>query len=149
MASNPGTWTWLSDDGSVRDYTGEATWPYTVKGTPFDDERHIRAYLKRYMVVHTADRDTDTSGRHVPTGALALAEGENRHERAKNYFADMQAYARSHRYPFKWELTIVTGVGHRGKSMVYGTSFRDADGKRIYRADRPTKTGAYSIIFGN
>ena len=149
VASNPGTWTWLSDDGSVRDYTEGTTWPYTIKGTPFDDERHIKAYLKRYMIVHTGDMDTETSGAHVPTDAVALAEGANRHERAKNYFEDMRAYARSHKYPFRWDIAIVGGVGHRGRSMVYGTSFRDANGKRIYRADKPVKTGAYCLIFGN
>lgn len=149
VASNPGTWTWISDDGSVRDYTGPTTWPYTIKGTPFDDERHLKAYFKRYLIVHLGDMDTDTTGAFVPTDPVALAEGAFRYERGKNYFADMKAYARSKGYSFRWDIAIVGGVGHRGKSMVYGTSFRDASGKRQYSMDVIKKTGAYTLIFGN
>ena len=149
VASNPGTWTWISDDGSVRGYTGPVTWPYTVKGTPFDDERHLKAYFKRYMVVHVGDSDTLTTGANVPTDAAALSEGAHRYERGQNYFAGMQAYAREKGYTFRWDLVKVGGVGHRGRGMVYARSYRDSEGKRCYSTDLYAKTGAYAIIFGN
>lgn len=148
VASNPGTWTWLSSNGVIRSRQC-GTWPYTIKGTPFDDERHIKAYLERNLTVHLGTLDTATSGKHVPDSPQALAEGRHRYRRGLNYFADMKAFAEKNGYSFGWKKVEVKGMGHRGRGMAYGCSYRDENGKRRYSADKIRPTGAYSILFGD
>lgn len=147
VASNPGHWSWISDDGSVNGYTEPTRWPYTVKGTPFDDERHIKAYLARNMVVHNGDIDTATSGASVPSDPVSLAEGGNRFERGKNYYKAMKEYAEAHGYEFNWRCVTVHGIGHQGRGVVYGTFRKNEKGKNVYSADNYTETGAYSLIY--
>lgn len=149
VASNPGGWTWLTEDGTIGDDGKTYGWPYTVKGTPFADARHIETMMKRYMIVHLGDNDILTSGPHVPTSPEALAQGEHRYARGLNFFAQMKEYAKKRGCKFNWDIAIVKGVGHRGKGMVYGLSYRDKDGKRQYSVDLTRDTGAYELIFGS
>lgn len=149
VASNPGGWTWLTEDGTIGDSEESFGWPYTVKGTPFADSRHIEAMLKRYMVVHLGDCDTLKAGPHVPTSREALVQGEHRYARGLNYYAQMKEYAKKRGCKCNWDMTIVKGVGHRGRGMVYGLSFRDKDGRRCYSVDVTRASGAYEIIFGD
>ena len=147
VAANPGSWTWISDDGSVNGFSEDVTWPYTLKNTPFNNERNIKAYLARNFVVQLGNADTLTSGAGLPTAPASLAQGASRFERGQNYFQTVEEYAQEHGYTFSWKKVIVKGVGHRGKSMVYARSKRDASGVRQYSIDNIYKTGAYSILF--
>lgn len=149
VASNPGSWTWVSKDGKIGESEDSFTWPYTLKGTPFADDRHIEAYLKRDMTVHLGDADTLRTGPNVPKGPAALAEGAYRYERGRNYFEASKEYARNSGLGFGWNMVVVKGVGHRGKGMVYARSHRDENGKRQYDISQIRQTGAYWIIYGN
>lgn len=148
VASNPGTWTWISSDGTVNGSEDKFTWPYSVYGTPFNDRRHIEAYFSRNLVVHLGDADTATSGKYVPTDKAALTEGSCRYERGQNYFAQMRDFAANNGFRFNWEMVVVRGVGHRGKGMIYAISRRDENNVRTYSVDETRSTGAYQIIFG-
>ncbi|MBO4571065.1 MAG: hypothetical protein J5699_03980 [Bacteroidales bacterium] len=147
VASNPGHWTWISDDGNVNGYTDSTIWPYTVKGTPFDDARHKKAYFKRRMVVHNGVCDTLTAGEYIATDPQALAEGEYRYKRGLNYYKAMKEYAAGKGYRFRWKSVQIEGIGHAGRGVVYGTYRTDGKGKKVYSADNYTKTGAYSLIY--
>lgn len=149
VASNPGSWTWLSSDGTIRGSEASYGWPYTIKGTPFDDEEHIEAFLKRDLTVHLGDSDTLTTGPHVPKDAASLSQGRFRYERGLNYFDDSKELARKSGKRFGWNIVVVKGVGHRGQGMVYARSYRDENGVRCYDVDQIRQTGAYYIIFGN
>lgn len=148
VASNPGSWSWISDDESINGRTVEAKWPYTIKGTPFDDAKHVKAYLARNMVVHNGDVDTAAHGPNVPDVPAAKAEGANRFERGKNYFAAMQEYAKGKGWRFNWKAVTVHGIGHQGRGMVYGIFTKDSSGKNQYDLTKYSQTGAYTLIYG-
>lgn len=149
VASNPGSWTWLSSNGTIRGSEDSFKWPYTIKDTPFDDEEHVKAFLKRDLTVHLGDVDTLTTGAHVPTDAASLSQGRYRYERGQHYFEDGKELAREKGMRFGWNIVVVKGVGHRGQGMVYGLSYRDENGVRRYDINKIRSCGAYSIIFGN
>lgn len=149
VASNAGTWTWLDKDGSINGSEESYEWPYTVKGTPFSSEEYIKSFLGRDLVIHLGDSDTTTTGAYISDNEPSLAQGAFRYERGKKYFQSSKEIAEKYGIPFKWEIVVVKGVGHRGKGMVYARSSRDENNVRTYSVSEIRKTGAYSIIFGD
>lgn len=149
VASNPGTWTWLTVDGSINGSSSSYGWPYTIHGTPFESEEYIKSYLAKDLVVHIGDSDTATSGPHISNNEPSLAQGEHRFDRGQKYFKSSRAIADKYKTVFGWDMVIVGGIGHRGKGMVYARSRRDENNNRVYSIKETRPTGAYEIIFGD
>ncbi len=146
VASNPGSWTFPLADG-IKDKDGNAYgWPYSVKGSPFATEEHIKGFLAAPLVVHLGNADLATSGSSVPTDAGALAEGATRFDRGRAFFKSGRQVAKTLKVPCAWRQVEVDDVGHAGRSIVYGKS-RTVDSQRVFSTDYITPTGAYSVIF--
>lgn len=157
VASNPGNWTWILPDGSIMGQTemveeGVAKpfkWPYSVAGSPFCDDYHINTFLARKFWVQLGSKDIKTSGKHVPSRGPSLIQGEHRLARGKNFYAAGKAYAEKNGLPCNWNISIVEGIGHQGRGVVFGKRWEDENGKRKYNVNHVTSTGAFYLIYGD
>ena len=146
VACNPGSWTWCNPDGTINGSENTYTWPYSVQGTPFADKEHLAAFFAREFWVCIGDRDNDPEGKAVPRGEAAKAQGDHRFMRGQNFYAESKKVAEQMGVPFNWNISIVEGIGHQGRGMVYGV--RGPKGKR-YSADNYSENGAWYLIFGS
>ena len=79
------------------------------------DEALAKAFAKP-VVLLLGEADTERSKvlRKTP---LSDAQGQNRLERGKKFFAEAKAKAEAMGVPFKWQLVTVSGVGHNDAQM--------------------------------
>lgn len=145
VACNPGSWTWCDPSGLIMGSERTFTWPYSIAETPFNDREHLEAFFARDFHICLGERDCDPNGKGAPTDAASLQEGRHRLERGKNFFAAMKEIAEQEGLPFRWDISVVEGIGHQGRGMVYGK--KNAQGK--YSADSFSTTAAWYLIFGN
>ena len=143
VACNPGSWTWCNPDGTINGSEETYTWPYSVAGTPFADEAHLRAFFARRLFVCLGSRDNDPGGKNVPQNEAALKQGDHRFMRGQSFFEESRGVAQAMDLPFNWRLSIVEGIGHQGRGMVYGKRGPEGYSTNIY-----TRTAAYYLIFG-
>ena len=143
VACNPGSWTWCNPAGTINGSEETYTWPYSVGGTPFADEAHLRAFFARKFFVCLGSRDNDPGGKNVPQNDAALQQGDHRLMRGQSFFMESRRVALSMGLPFNWGLSIVDGIGHQGRGMVYGMR-----GPNGYTTSVYTRTAAYYLIFG-
>ena len=143
VACNPGSWTWCNPAGTINGSAETYTWPYSVGGTPFADEAHLKAFFARTFFVCLGSRDNDPGGKNVPKDAAALQQGDHRLMRGQSFFMESRRVAMAMDLPFNWGLSIVDGVGHQGRGMVYGRRGPDGYTTSVY-----TQTAAYYLIFG-
>jgi hypothetical protein len=89
--------------------------PYGLDGVPLSDEELTAAFAKP-VVILLGDADTKRTEnlRQTPE---ADAQGMNRLERGKNFFAIAQEKAIEMGVPFNWQAATVAGVGHDGAAM--------------------------------
>jgi poly(3-hydroxybutyrate) depolymerase len=146
IAANAGSWTFPDTSGIVDDSGNRHGWPYSVQGTPFATGESLRRFLAKNLIVHLGTADTATSGANVPTSPAALAQGKHRYERGWNFFQASREIATRMQCPFNWKIVEVEGIGHAGRSMVYGKS-RVVNGQRVFSIHDITNTGAYSLLF--
>ena len=106
MPANAGWYT--MPDENVR-------FPYGLDGVPLSDEELAAAFAKP-VVILLGDADTKRTEnlRQTPE---ADAQGMNRLERGKNFFAIAQEKAIEMGVPFNWQAATVAGVGHNGAAM--------------------------------
>ena len=89
--------------------------PYGLDGVPLSDDELAAAFAKP-VVILLGDADTKRTDnlRQTPE---ADAQGMNRLERGKKFFAVGQAKAEEMGVPFNWQAATVSGVGHDGAAM--------------------------------
>ena len=106
MPANAGWYT--MPDESVR-------FPYGLDGVPLSDEELAAAFAKPVVILlGEADTKRTENLRQTPE---ADAQGMNRLERGKNFFAIAQEKAAEMGVPFNWQAATVSGVGHDGAAM--------------------------------
>jgi len=83
---------------------------FGLKDSPLR-EVDLPQVFARKLIIMSGDRDTmrDSS---LATFPAADAEGNNRFERAKNYYETAQKEAAARGVPLNWEYHVVYGVGH-------------------------------------
>lgn len=150
VASNPGSWAFPYPKGLTAASGMVYGWPYSIKGLPYDSDTLLRRTFAKRLCVHVGALDTATSGPHMATDEAALAQGSCRRERGVSFFAAGQKVAREMGAEFNWKRVVAEGIGHGGRSMVYGFSRPRADGKsRIFDINHITSDGAFYLIFMN
>lgn len=106
MPANAGWYT--MPDENVR-------FPYGLDGVPLSDEELAAAFAKPVVILlGEADTRRTENLRQTPE---ADAQGMNRLERGKNFFAIAQEKAAEMGVPFNWQAATVSGVGHDGAAM--------------------------------
>jgi hypothetical protein len=106
MPANAGWYT--MPDENVR-------FPYGLDGVPLSDEELAAAFAKPVVILlGEADTKRTENLRQTPE---ADAQGMNRLERGKNFFAIAQEKAAEMGVPFNWQAATVSGVGHDGAAM--------------------------------
>ena len=143
VACNPGSWTWVDPSGRIGETSDVFTWPYSVQGTPMADRNNLASFFARKFYVCLGSLDTDTTDSSLPKDKASMCQGKYRLERGRNFFAAAEKIAGSFGLPFSWELSIVDGIGHQGRGMVYGKKTGSS-----YSADNYSETAAYYLIFG-
>lgn len=93
----------------------EVIFPYGLKNVELTDEALAQVFAKP-VVLLLGEADTERSKilRKTP---LSDAQGQNRLERGKKFFAEAKAKAEAMGVPFKWKLVTVPGVGHDDAKM--------------------------------
>ena len=146
VASNPSTWTYPFIDG-IKDKEGNVYgWPYSVMGSPFATEEHVKRYLAAPLIVHLGNADISTTDEQLSKTPGAMAQGPCRFDRGNAFFKASSQLAKQTKTPFAWRRVEVDDVGHAGRTIVYGKS-RSVNGQRVFSTDYITKTGAYNLIF--
>ena len=146
VASNPSAWTYPLIDG-LKDEEGKVYgWPYSVKGTPFATEEHVKRYLAAPLIVHLGNADTKTDDPQLDKAKGALAEGPCRFDRGNAFFKASKQLAEEMKTTFAWQRVEVENVGHAGRSIVYGKK-TVVNGKNVFSIDDITTTGAYYLIY--
>jgi hypothetical protein len=92
--------------------------PYTLglKDSPLP-ESDLPKVFSRKLIIMSGGSDTDPNDSSLANFPAAEAQGSNRFERAKNYFATAQAEAASLHVPLNWEYHVVPGIGHDEAGM--------------------------------
>lgn len=146
IAANPGTWTFLYEDGLVAESGRVYGWPYSVKNTPAADKEYLRAFLSRDLIIHLGGADRAVKGKYVPTDEASLAQGKYRYDRGINYYKHARALARRNGWEFGWRIVKVRKAGHSGREMVYGRWAVGPDGQKQYSVDNASPKGAYRLL---
>lgn len=76
-----------------------------------------RAFGRRLVVLLGGD-DVESSGKNVPSGQDAMAQGANRLERGKRFCAISHQVAAELHAQYNWVCGVVPGVGHSARRMV-------------------------------
>ncbi|ACS84786.1 alpha/beta hydrolase-fold protein [Musicola paradisiaca] len=104
-----GWWT-LTDD--------KVAWPYGLAHAPVartaDDLAPLFALP---LLVAVGQHDNNPAHPLLRRTAHAMAQGDNRLARARNYYAVARQQAQRRHEPFNWQLSIVPHVGHSGSKM--------------------------------
>lgn len=91
-------------------------YPYGLKGTDHASDKVIARFLKKKMILQVGALDTDRGGvlRKTPE---ADAQGINRLDRARTFFAFLRKEAQRLDVPFGWTYCEVPGVGHSSNQI--------------------------------
>ena len=106
VIANPSTWVRPSLDIAA---------PYGFGGVP-GAEAALRRYLAAPVTVLLGQEDR--GAKNLATSDEAEDQGANRYERGQTVFAEAEASARQHGWPFNWTLAVVPGVGHSARQML-------------------------------
>lgn len=88
-----------------------AEYPVGMGGLDLD-ERHLRRYLGRRLVILLGDADNDPSAPDLPRMDYAMAQGPHRLARGLWHFQHCTKLADSRGIHFGWRLEIAHGAGH-------------------------------------
>jgi lamin tail-like protein len=119
VAANAGWYTMpTNDDPRVH------TMPYGLFGGPVQP-RSLVGFFQTPFIIMLGDQDTTTSAddnlvRGTPE---AEAQGANRLERGRHYFAVAQAQAAALHARFSWRLEIVSGAAHDAAQVIQSAGF--------------------------
>lgn len=88
-------------------------WPYGLKGAPVDaDSDSLRELFGLDLLVTVGDEDNDPWHHLLRRSHQAMAQGDDRVERAWVYYKTAEQQARRHDLDFNWSFQTVPGVGH-------------------------------------
>lgn len=90
--------------------------PYGVAGIPYVDRETLRRYLSKDIVIQLGKADTvrESYLRKTPE---AEAQGGNRLERGRAFYAYARQLAADNNWSFRWRKEEVEGVGHNSVRM--------------------------------
>ena len=126
VAANPGSWTFPVADGKIDDTGNVYGWPATVKDTPLAEDRRLKSFFARKMLVELGEADVKSLKETYATGSggtgfMTLpgmcAQGDCRLDRGMTYWKRAHEYAASRGFDCNWELLRVPEVAHEGKKM--------------------------------
>lgn len=156
VAANPGNYTYpyleglLMPDGTPCNISA---WPFSVKGTPFADDDHLREFFKRDLTILIGSEDTEQQNDPAkePANSYCYVQGWTRYERAFRFWEACKKVAEEKGMEFNIKVKVVPGAWHNSGRMVYGQgevgNWRIEDDERVYNIKAVTSYGAYSIIF--
>lgn len=123
VAENSGNYTFLNEDFNYS--FGLLDLPEDMK----NDEalaRYVSTPLSIY--IGTADTNYYWDDPYVSGSPGAVAQGDNRYERAHNMFLQGQAVAQRLGVPFNWRIVDAEGIGHSSRGMESRTVLDEAMG---------------------
>ena len=91
-------------------------WPYGFKNTGLTTD-DMKRYLSLPLVVLLGENDNDPKHHQLVHNSETDAQGENRLERGRFFFARGAALAEKLQVPFGWKLQTVPGGAHSNSSM--------------------------------
>lgn len=121
VAANPGWFTLLDESQEP---------PYGIKDNPMVHD--LEVILNKNVIILSGEQDTDQD-EHVRKTDGALKQGQNRHERAKNYFNHLEELASDNNMDLNWSLVTDKYLGHSAKEsakLAYPYLIKDDHGKQ-------------------
>jgi hypothetical protein len=119
VAANAGWYTLPTDDDPRRH-----AMPYGLRGGPVEPRQLTRFFGTRFTVLlGEADTATAASDDLLRGTPEAEAQGRNRLERGRHYFAMGRAQAAALGAPFQWRLEVAPRVGHDAARMIASAGF--------------------------
>lgn len=122
---NPGFHTRIValNSGSYAFPTPDISWPYGLGGLGLPRYRSdalTQTLLAApfTLMLGEADVKQNAEAGKLDVSEQASLQGPNRHARGLRYFQFCKALAEEKKWPFKWRLVEVPGVGHDGKAML-------------------------------
>lgn len=112
VAANSGNYTFLNEDF---DYSfGLSDLPSSLR-----DVSALTDYLARPLTIYIGTEDTNYywDDPMVSSSEGAVAQGDNRYERAYNMYLTGQALASDLNVPFNWKIVEADGIGHSSRGM--------------------------------
>ncbi len=156
IAANPGNYTYPIDTKTYNLNTTEietADWPYSLHNTPFASKKRLAAYFKRDLVIAigTADTASTKTIDKSPLANLVNLQGNNRYERAQNYFNFCKALAKQNELKFNWTLFEVPNAGHSSTQIVHGNPSikpnKIENDELVYATKELKEAGAFHLLF--
>ena len=91
-------------------------YPFGLKNSTLPEYGLGNVFSKK-LIIMSGSEDTNENDPSLANFPLAEAEGKNRFERAKSYYAAAEQEAGRLLVPLNWEYHIVPGVGHDEAGM--------------------------------
>ncbi len=88
-------------------------------GIPVSED-DLKAALVKDVVLLLGDKDTDTEHSSLNRSEGAMAQGEHRFARGKNFHAAAEALAAKNGWEFSWTVHIIPGVAHLNGGIAAG-----------------------------
>ncbi len=93
--------------------------PYGLGGIPVSEE-DLRAALAQDVVLLLGDQDIDTEHSSLNRSKGAMAQGEHRFARGKNFHAAAKALAEKNGWEFNWTVRVIPDVAHSNGGIAAG-----------------------------
>ena len=121
VAANSG-WYTLTDAGNGKDKN--YSMPYGIQGSPIDDKSLAKTFAHNLTVL-VGENDTKTAkeDKYVRKTKEALFQGENRYQRAINYFKIAKNKANELSTDFNWRLEVVPKANHSTRKMALSAAW--------------------------
>ncbi|MEC5317622.1 hypothetical protein VSX61_01515 [Brenneria populi subsp. brevivirga] len=96
----------------------ENPWPYGLKKAPVEvSKKQLADYFAKPMLITVGEKDNDPYHPLLRRSYQAMAQGDSRLVRAKNYFLTARQQAKHDKIDLNWRFTTVPDVGHNGTKM--------------------------------
>jgi len=121
VAANSG-WYTLTDSGKGKNKN--LYMPYGLQGSPINDES-LRQTFAHDLTILVGENDIKTpeEDKYVRKTKQAMQQGENRYERAMNYFKVAQNKAKQLKTDLNWRLGVVPKANHSSKKMALSAAW--------------------------
>jgi len=96
----------------------ENPWPYGLENAPVKvSKAQLVSYFAKPVLITVGDKDNDPYHPLLRRSYQAMAQGDSRLTRAKNYFLTAEQKAKRDKVPLNWRFSTLAGVGHSGSKM--------------------------------